>query len=139
MKKAQPPYSYGGVEAKYPGYNLFTFEILKSIIISYSLVELGIGLVKGGTYPPLWRSLNLLIQAVVKMSLLKAKFFLKSIPYGELIFSAFFISSLSVRPSPAAAYISQRTVGSLLCFVNSTSVFRLIIFAFLFGQDFPGS
>ena len=139
MKKAQPPYSYGGVEAQYPGYSLFTFEILKSIIISYSLVKLGIGLVKGGTYSPLWPSINLLIQAVVRMSLLKAKFFLKSIPYGELILSAFFISSLSVRPSPAVAYISQRTVGSLLCSVNSTSVFRLIIFTFPSGQDFPGS
>ena len=52
MKKAQPPYSYGGVEAQYPGYHSFTFKIVKSTSISYSLVVLGICLVKGGTYPP---------------------------------------------------------------------------------------
>ena len=51
MKKAQPPYSYGVVEAQYPGYHLCTFKIVKYISISYRLVVLGICLVKDDTYP----------------------------------------------------------------------------------------
>ena len=51
MKKAQLPYSCGAVKARYPGYQLYTFKIVKFIRISYSLVVLAICMVIGGTYP----------------------------------------------------------------------------------------
>ena len=51
MKKAQTPYSYGGEEAQYRGYDSPSFKTVKSISISYSLLVLGICLVKSGTYP----------------------------------------------------------------------------------------
>ena len=51
MKKAQPPYSYGGEGAQHSGYHSPFFKIVKSISISYSLLVLGICLVKSGTYP----------------------------------------------------------------------------------------
>ena len=79
IKKAQPPYWYGGVEAQYPGYHSCTFRIVKSISINYSLVVLGIFLVKGGTYPLLWPSLyypitETFVEMVERQAFLKKKF-----------------------------------------------------------------
>ena len=50
--------------------------------------------------------MNILIQAVVRMSLLVGEYFLTSIPNGELIFSASSTLLLFVRLSLTAADIS---------------------------------